>query len=240
MARLDPYDNSQYVKDCSYDTFDGKSFRIASICNQKGECDANQHREARCIETSKGITWNKHWGFRKANTPFKHKCNIPPKDRQFVVPPSAAEKEKVISDLKRRYHKLITHTGMSYVAATSDAFYHFFYAALKEFKKSGCAEPEDFWKRIERHELSEEMREDGKQFKVDFLQALVGMFGSFSVDAYTLDHHHYIAGLACFPQLSIRPLLLYLEEASNEQEAYAEVGAFFHRLCMFAVSFYVQ
>jgi putative Mn2+ efflux pump MntP len=87
--------------------------------------------------------------------------------------------------------------------------------------------------------LSEEVSEDGKQFKIDFLAALVGMFASFSVDAYTLDHHHYIAGLACFPQLGIHPLLMYLAQASNEQESYAELGAFFHGLCMFAISFYM-
>jgi hypothetical protein len=79
------------------------------------------------------------------------------------------------------------------------------------------------------------MSEEGKAFKAEFLSVLRGIHVSFVIDSYTLNHHHYIAGLVTCPQLGIRPFLVYLVQSSNEQRSFAEAGAFFQALCEFVV-----
>ena len=101
------------------------------------------------------------------------------------------------------------------------------------FNESGIAEPQDFFKRVDRGQLSGEITQEGKELKDELLKNLRGIHVSFTIDSYTYLHHHYIAGLLCAPQLLMKPLLVYPVQASNHQQSFSEAGAFFDELCEF-------
>ena len=194
-AVLDKYNNKQYVKNCTYPTYDDKPFRVASICDEQGNCDGNAHREARCLNESQGIICNRTWEFRTDSVPFVHQCPIPPKDQsKYKLPKTDTDLQKEISELKKMWHKYIAVSGTPYTSAKGDPFFEFFYTALRQFKKSGTVEPKDFFKRPDRKQLSSDIEEEGKELKEELLRVLRKIHVSFTIDSYTHLHHHYIAG----------------------------------------------
>jgi putative Mn2+ efflux pump MntP len=86
-----------------------------------------------------------------------------------------------------------------------------------------------------RRQLSRSFTLAGETMLDEALSSLAGEHVAFVFDAYTLHHRHEIAGLLVTPQLGRDPLLVYLVEASNEQNSYAEAG----RYCEMLVRFFV-
>jgi hypothetical protein len=230
QVRISPYDPEQYIKGPITPLMnDGKCMVKYSVCDKDGHCDHNNRPEIRCVEESQGIFCHRRWEYRPDKV-YKHTCPIPPKDVKFKLP---YEGNVAMKDLKRKHHVFIVKSALSYVAATSPSWYDFFYTALKLFKESGFANPEDWFRRTNRQALPLEINEEGRECMHDFLSSLDGEYVSFSVDAYTLYHRHQIAIMLCAPHLDLHPRLVYLEQDSNEQASYAKAGKFLESLCRF-------
>jgi hypothetical protein len=240
-GKVDKHNPGHYIKGVEWTVKCGKAMQIYSECTASGAVDPNRHRVIRCMnhDETKTVYCLKTWEYRPdGNTNYDHRCQnlIPEEGRRLLIPadPNVLSGNLEIQQLRRKYHKWIACAAVSFQGATCTEFYDWLYSTLDAYKKSEYDSPDEFWKMQGRKELSNAFSAEGRILLSNWMESLEGEHVSFVLDAYTLHHRHLIAALLVTPQLERPPLLVYLVQASNEQESYAKAGLFCEMLVRFS------